>query len=164
MVKVSSAMHDVLRESVVLASAWQSQEPDMHSQRRLTVARQLGIIVLLALAPLPVRSEDQPPPAFTAQVATDNVPVTRPTDVVYGRKFGTALTMDVFLPQERANRKAIIMVCSGAWVSSRIQAAVVGAPPTDFLNYGKEGEIAIGDGWKLQWDNATQACRVLSVD
>lgn len=208
----------------------------MPSPRRSAVTRQFAILSLLFLATLPARADDQ--------VATGDVPVTRLTDVVYGRKFGTALTMDVFLPQKNANRKAIIMVCSGAWVSdhsmidaiqarvlqpylnrgftmfavchgsnprytipdilldlhrsvrfirsraseyqidpdaigiqgfssgghlalmqalagdlgdpkakdpidrfsSRVQAAVVGAPPSDFLNYGKEGEVAIGNG------------------
>ncbi|MFO0790647.1 MAG: alpha/beta hydrolase [Pirellulales bacterium] len=39
-------------------------------------------------------------------------------DVIYGRKFGTALTMDVFRPKEGGNGAAIISVVSGGWFSS----------------------------------------------
>lgn len=42
----------------------------------------------------------------------------RKRDVIYGRKFGTALTMDVFTPKEKANGLGLIMVVSGGWVSS----------------------------------------------
>jgi acetyl esterase/lipase len=165
---------------------------------------------------------------------------TRTDDVVYGRKFGTALTMDVFTPKENANGKGIIWCVSGGWFSgkpanvglakeyvdrgyvvfavvhgsqpkytipevlddmhratrfirlnakkygvdpeklgisggsagghlslmqgnapkpgnpkstdlveqqsSKVAAVACFYPPTDFLNYGKEGEIALGDG------------------
>lgn len=165
----------------------------------------------------------------------------RKEDVIYRRKFGTALTMDVFTPRQKKNGKAVIMVVSGGWfsahegidphwfnellkrgytvfavvhgsqprytipdvlqdmhravrfiryhakdygidpdtigimggsagghlslmqgtagtagdssasdpierVSSRVQAVGCFFPPTDFLNYGKEGENAIGRG------------------
>jgi acetyl esterase/lipase len=43
---------------------------------------------------------------------------TRTQDVIYGRKFGTALTMDVFRPKSGANGAAIVWVVSGAWFSS----------------------------------------------
>ncbi len=43
---------------------------------------------------------------------------TRQQDVIYGRKFGTALTMDVFTPNENANGAAILVCISGGWVSS----------------------------------------------
>jgi acetyl esterase/lipase len=39
-------------------------------------------------------------------------------DVIYGRKFGTALTMDVFAPKEKANGLGVIFVVSGGWKSS----------------------------------------------
>ena len=42
----------------------------------------------------------------------------RAEDVIYGRKFGTALTLDVFTPKENANGAAIIWVVSGGWHSS----------------------------------------------
>jgi acetyl esterase/lipase len=50
--------------------------------------------------------------------AGDNVPYTRVGDVVYGRKEGVALTMDVFTPKKNANGAAVIWVVSGGWVSS----------------------------------------------
>jgi acetyl esterase/lipase len=43
---------------------------------------------------------------------------TRTEDVIYGRKFGTALTLDVFTPNENANGAAIVWVVSGGWFSS----------------------------------------------
>ena len=178
------------------------------------------------------------------RVHAAEAPFTCVEDVIYGRKYGTALTMDVLTPAKNANHAAIIVVASGAWVSShdgsgalrkgigrtfaqrgytvflvyhgcrpkfniqeilqdlnrsvryirsravdfkidpnrigivglssgghlalmqamagdkgdprakdpvdrfssRIQAVAVGAPPTDFLNYGKPGENALGRG------------------
>jgi acetyl esterase/lipase len=46
---------------------------------------------------------------------------TRTEDVIYGRKFGTALTMDVFRPKSGANGAAIVWVVSGGWFSSHDQ-------------------------------------------
>jgi acetyl esterase/lipase len=42
----------------------------------------------------------------------------RKVDVVYGRKFGMALTMDVITPREKANGLGIIWAVSGGWFSS----------------------------------------------
>jgi len=50
-------------------------------------------------------------------VAAENVPVTRTEDVIYGRKFGTALTLDVFMP-EKQNGCAIFFMVSGGFFSS----------------------------------------------
>jgi acetyl esterase/lipase len=44
---------------------------------------------------------------------------TRKEDVIYGRKFGTALTMDVFTPKQNVNGAAVIWVVSGGWTSTR---------------------------------------------
>ncbi len=44
---------------------------------------------------------------------------TRTADVIYGRKFGSALTMDVFTPKTNANGAAVIWVVSGGWMSNR---------------------------------------------
>jgi acetyl esterase/lipase len=180
----------------------------------------------------------------TAAAAPGEPPFTRTQDVVYGRKFGIALTMDVFTPRANPNGAAAVFVVSGGWVSahefldaagpgfvnelskrgytvfgvvhgsqpkftipeivqdmnrsvryirhhaadyhvdpnrigiyggsagghlslmqglagdtgnasakdpveresSRVQAVACFYPPTDFLNYGKEGEVAIGRG------------------
>ncbi len=55
---------------------------------------------------LPDASRAQNAPAFT-----------RTEDVLYGRKFGTALTFDVFRP-EKPNGLGVIVVVSGGWFSS----------------------------------------------
>ena len=69
-----------------------------------------------------------------AVFASADEPFTRREDVIYGRKFGTALTMDVFLPKEKSNRAAVIFTVSGGWFSSHdsINQAFV-AP---FINKG----------------------------
>lgn len=53
-------------------------------------------------------------PAATAQQTT-----TRMEDVIYGRKFGVALTMDVFVPKTNANRRGVIWCVSGGWYSGK---------------------------------------------
>src|SRR5689334_19039773 len=50
--------------------------------------------------------------------AADEPSYTRTEDVVYGRKHGTALTMDVFTPKEKANGAAVVWIVSGGWFSS----------------------------------------------
>jgi acetyl esterase/lipase len=49
--------------------------------------------------------------------AQTKVEFTRTEDVIYGRKFGTALTLDVFQPQP-ANGVGIVLMVSGGWFSS----------------------------------------------
>ncbi|MCE9534360.1 MAG: alpha/beta hydrolase [Planctomycetes bacterium] len=44
---------------------------------------------------------------------------TRKEDVIYGRKFGLAMTMDVFTPKKDANGLGIIMCVSGGWFSAK---------------------------------------------
>jgi acetyl esterase/lipase len=64
--------------------------------------------------------------------------VSRTEDVIYGRKFGTALTMDVFAPTHSEGKPghgaAVIFVVSGGWFSSHeaINQGVV----NEFLNRG----------------------------
>lgn len=52
----------------------------------------------------------------------------RREDVVYGRKFGTALTMDVFSPKENANGIGIMFVVSGGWSSRHEDISQYAAP------------------------------------
>lgn len=59
---------------------------------------------------------------------------TRTEDVVYGRKFGTALTLDVFAPKENANGAAIIWVVSGGWFSTH--DIVNAGPISEYLKRG----------------------------
>ena len=51
------------------------------------------------------------------RAAADEPPFTR-SEVIYGRKYGTALTMDVFRPRMGANGAALVVVVSGGWYSS----------------------------------------------
>jgi acetyl esterase/lipase len=48
----------------------------------------------------------------------DQTDYDRKPDVIYGRKFGTALTMDVFTPKANAKGIGVIWVVSGGWFSS----------------------------------------------
>jgi acetyl esterase/lipase len=50
--------------------------------------------------------------------AADGPSYTRAEDVIYGRKFGTALTMDVFRPGHDANGLGVVFVVSGGWISA----------------------------------------------
>ena len=74
----------------------------------LTVA-----LVLLAAGTQPVSTWGQ---AAAAQAKGEPL-FTRQEDVIYGRKFGTALTMDVFTPKQGANGAAVVFAVSGGWFS-----------------------------------------------
>lgn len=90
--------------------------------------RLLPLILLALCGPaLPVlRADDKPAASATAPSApaaapapplTPPPPFTRTEDVVYGRKFGMALTLDVIQPP-RPNGFGILMMISGGWFSS----------------------------------------------
>jgi acetyl esterase/lipase len=55
-------------------------------------------------------------PSGPAVVSTP--PFKRTEDVIYGRKYGMALTLDVFTPTQNANGLGVIFVVSGGWFSS----------------------------------------------
>ena len=55
--------------------------------------------------------------ALSSAWAQANLDFKRTEDVIYGRKFGTALTLDVFQPQP-ANGVGIVLMVSGGWFSS----------------------------------------------
>jgi acetyl esterase/lipase len=54
----------------------------------------------------------------TVPASADDAPYSRREDVIYGRKYGTALTMDVFQPNGRRNGAAVVLVVSGGFFSS----------------------------------------------
>jgi acetyl esterase/lipase len=55
---------------------------------------------------------------LTPALASAEAPkFTRTQDIIYGRKFGTALTFDVFKP-EKPNGRGVIFIVSGGWFSS----------------------------------------------
>jgi acetyl esterase/lipase len=64
----------------------------------------------------------------------DNPPFDRKVDVVYGRKYGTALTMDVFIPKDHPNGAGIIWVVSGGWFSGH--EAINAGPINELLKRG----------------------------
>ena len=77
-------------------------------------------LVLAALAaavgvPYPSHAAAQP----AAKDPAPAVNYTRTEDVIYGRKHGLALTMDVFTPKEKANGAGVIFCVSGGWFSSK---------------------------------------------
>ena len=68
----------------------------------------------LLLAAVAFTAHAQSAPSAPAPAA-----YTRTEDIVYGRKFGTALTLDVFQPTAtKPNGLAIIHVVSGGWISA----------------------------------------------
>ncbi len=54
---------------------------------------------------------------FAALRAEEMPSFNRTRDVIYGRKAGLALTLDVFTPKEKANGRGILFVVSGGWFS-----------------------------------------------
>jgi acetyl esterase/lipase len=52
---------------------------------------------------------------FTSLLSAADVQIT--PDVVYGHKFGLALTFDVFTPTENANGAGVLFMVSGGWFS-----------------------------------------------
>jgi len=67
--------------------------------------------LILALACLAIANGPSPS-------AADEPGFDRQEDVIYGRKFGTALTLDVFRPRKEANGLGVIYVVSGGWFSA----------------------------------------------
>ncbi len=68
---------------------------------------------LALLIVIPAARGDAPTTAATTQPA-----YTRQANVIYGRSYGTALTMDVITPTANTNHAAVILVVSGGWFSS----------------------------------------------
>jgi acetyl esterase/lipase len=75
------------------------------------------ILMTAALAQANAPSS-QPASQSPSQLPTSLPSFTRKQDIVYGRTFGTALTLDIFKPTGPANGKAVILVVSGGWVSA----------------------------------------------
>lgn len=56
--------------------------------------------------------------ACLVTASSSRADVTITPDVVYGHKYGMALTFDVFTPTENANGAAVLFMVSGGWYSS----------------------------------------------
>jgi acetyl esterase/lipase len=54
---------------------------------------------------------------FVAPAWTDEPAFTTQADVIYGRKYGLALTMDVVKPKQGANGLGVVVMVSGGWFS-----------------------------------------------
>lgn len=79
----------------------------------------LLLALLLAGAALHSPAQSPATPAAAPRAATAKPAYTRTEDVVYGRKFGVALTLDVIQPTAVApNGYGIITLVSGGWKSS----------------------------------------------
>jgi acetyl esterase/lipase len=79
--------------------------PELLSMNRAQIWTILGLMVTLVLG-VPVARADEP--AFD-----------RKEDVIYGRKYGTALTMDIFTPKKDPKGIGVVLVISGGFFSSR---------------------------------------------
>jgi acetyl esterase/lipase len=72
--------------------------------------------------------------SWEAAHAADEPAFARTEDVIYGRKFGMALTLDVIVPKTGANGAAVIAVMSGGWFSDHRSIN-----PGNFREYLKRG-------------------------
>lgn len=71
-------------------------------------------------------------------VARSDEPVRRIEDVVYGRKSGMALTLDVFQPAE-PNGCSLLFLVNGGWLSSKDTPMMVTIRPDDYRLYLARG-------------------------
>lgn len=60
---------------------------------------------------------------------------TRTEDVIYGRKVGTALTLDIFRP-EKPNGLGVLFIQSGGWISDHTKIAPDGGAWRPLLRHG----------------------------
>ncbi|MBV8705715.1 MAG: alpha/beta hydrolase [Acidobacteriaceae bacterium] len=74
----------------------------------------------------------------TAQPNQNSQGVKRTTDVMYGRKAGMALTMDIFEPATK-NGAAVVFLVSGGWLSSHDDTTMVHVAPEYFVPYLSRG-------------------------
>jgi acetyl esterase/lipase len=94
---------------------------------RIRSLTSFAILTLLAWSLLSCRAGANGAPEFT-----------RREDIVYGRKYGTALTMDVFTPVANANGRGVVWVVSGGWYSSHdgIVPESAGSPIRELVRRG----------------------------
>ena len=90
---------------------------------RLKFGRLLFVVVLLACLP---------------KIAWCDDPVRRTEDVIYGRKCGMALTMDVFQPAT-SNGCGLLFLVNGGWLSSKATPLMVTIRPEDYRLYLSRG-------------------------
>jgi len=71
-------------------------------------------------------------------LAQTDEPVRRTEDVVYSRKFGMALTMDVFQPS-KPNGCGLLFLVNGGWLSSKSTPLMVTIRPDDYRVFLSRG-------------------------
>jgi acetyl esterase/lipase len=71
-------------------------------------------------------------------VALGEEPVRRTEDVVYGRKHGMALTLDVFQPAKQ-NGCGLLFLVNGGWLSSKATPLMVTIRPGDYRPFLERG-------------------------
>ena len=96
------ALNSCPHNSSVIAATLRALAPCTY----IRAGPRLALVLCLALSP-----GGQAP-------AADSVLYTRAEDVIYGRKYGTALTLDVLVPKGKTNGLGVIRVVSGGWSSS----------------------------------------------
>jgi acetyl esterase/lipase len=89
-----------------------------------------AVVLTLFAAGQPAPAPTSPPKEEKAKAAPETKPAPTPTytrreDVIYGRKYGTALTLDVFTPKSDANGAGVIFAVSGGWYSDHAAINVV---------------------------------------
>ena len=72
------------------------------------------------------------------QSANENNVIKRTSDVVYGRKAGMALTLDVFQPGQK-NGAGVIFLVSGGWASSHDDTSMVHVDVESYAPYLRRG-------------------------
>ncbi|MBM4005417.1 MAG: alpha/beta hydrolase [Planctomycetes bacterium] len=98
----------------------------MNAHRSIVIVHFRRRIVAAAIAAIAIAG------SLRSLWAEDNF--TRQEDVIYGRKFGTALTLDVFKPKEKSKERGLIFVVSGGWFSAH--EAINRGFVTPFLDRG----------------------------
>jgi acetyl esterase/lipase len=95
---------------------------------RTRTPRNLAVLILATLLSL----------SAPCQPADKTATVSRTSDIIYGRKAGMALTLDMFVPAKK-NGAAVIFIVSGGWLSSHDDTTMVHVTPdvySPFLDRG----------------------------
>ena len=81
------------------------------------------------------------------QSGNENNVIKRTSDVIYGRKAGMALTLDVFQPGQK-NGAGVIFLVSGGWASSHDDTSMVHVDVENYATYLRRGYtvFAVVDG------------------
>lgn len=101
--------------------------------------RCLAFTVFLLLLQIDLCAQPASNPAATTQAASaPAVEYERTRDIIYGRSYGTSLTMDKIKPKGESNGRGLILVVSGGWFSSPevIQPAYLETFGAEFLRRG----------------------------